>query len=135
MTITVLDDAETTVDARIDGDAVWISADDLDAAIGWTRKPEGLCRGPVCVPVREPIDGDDGALDLRAVAAALGKQTVFDPAGPVLALADDPMGRGEVRNLHDLALPDCSASDDEGRLVDLSGLAGKKVVLIAWASW
>ncbi len=130
MTITVLDDSETTVDARVDGDAVWISPSDLEAAIGWIRKPEGLCRGPVCVPVRDTIDHDDGSLDLRAVAAALGKQTVLDPTGPVLALADDPMGRGEVRNLHELSLPDVN-----GRMVDLSGTAGKKVVLIAWASW
>lgn len=130
MTITVLDDRETTLDARIDGDAVWISPTDLEEAIGWTRKPEGLCRGAICVPVRDAIDHDDGSLDLRAVARALGKQTAFDPAGPVLALADDPMGRGEVRNLHDLSLPDAT-----GRMVDLSGTAGKKVVLIAWASW
>ncbi len=135
MTITVLDDGETIVDARVDGDDVWISPTDLERAIGWRRKPEGLCRGPVCVPVRDPIDAEDGSLDLRAVAAALGKQTVFDPAGPVLALADDPMGRGEVRNLHDLSLPDCSAGGGDGRMVDLSGLAGKKVVLLAWASW
>lgn len=132
MTITVIDEAETTVDARVTGDDVFIAPDVLEAAIGWTRKPEGLCRGPVCVPVRDPIDADDGSLDLRAVARALGKTSVFDASGPVLALADDPMGRGEVRNLHDLSLPDASGG---GRRVDLSGTAGKKVVLIAWASW
>ncbi len=130
MTITVLDDTESSVDARVDGERVWIAPSDLETAIGWTRKAEGLCRGPVCVPVRDQIDDDDGSLDLRAVAEALGKQTVFDPAGPVLAFADDPMGRGEVRNLHELSLPDVN-----GRMVDLSGTAGKKVVLIAWASW
>ncbi len=130
MPITVLDDTETTIDARIDGDRVWIAPDDLESAIGWTRKPEGLCRGAVCVPVRDRVDGDDGSIDLRAVASALGKQSVLDPAGPIVALADDPMGRGEVRNLHELSLPDL-----DGRMVDLSGVAGKKVVLIAWASW
>ena len=130
MTITVLDDAESTVDARIDGDRVLIAADDLETAIGWVRKPEGLCRGPVCVPVRDPVDAGDGTLDLHAVARALGKSSVRSDDGSVIALADDPMGRGETRNLHDLSLPSL-----DGRMVDLSGVAGKKVVLIAWASW
>lgn len=129
MLITVLADHETSVDGQVDGEHVWIATDELEATTGWTRKPEGLCRGPVCVPVREPIEGD-GVIDLRGVATALGKRSVLDDAGPVLALADDPMGRGEVRNLHDLSLPDV-----DGRMVDLSGTAGKKVALIAWASW
>lgn len=130
MPITVLADQETSVDGRIDGDHVWIDTADLERATGWTRKPEGLCRGPVCVPVRDPIEGADGTIDLRGVATALGKRSVLDETGPVLALADDAMGRGEVRNLHDLSLPDL-----DGRMVDLSGTAGKKVVLVAWASW
>lgn len=130
MTLTVLDDSENEVEARLAGDVVAIAPDDLETAIGWVRKPEGLCRGPVCVPVRDPIDTDDGMLDLRAVARALGKTSVLADDGSALALADDPMGRGETRNLHDLSLPDL-----DGRMVDLSGMAGKKVVLIAWASW
>lgn len=130
MPITVLADQESSIDGRIDGDHVWIDTADLERATGWTRKPEGLCRGAMCVPVRDPIEGDDGTIDLRGVATALGKRSVLDNTGPVLALADDAMGRGEVRNLHDLSLPDL-----DGRMVDLSGTAGKKVVLVAWASW
>lgn len=130
MPLTILDEREVTADARVDGDHLWVSPADLTTATGWVRKPEGLCRGDVCVPVRTEIDGDDDTLDLAAVAAALGKKVVFDPAGPVAAIADDPMARGEIRNLHDLSLPDV-----DGRMVDLSGVAGKKVVLIAWASW
>lgn len=130
MALTVIDRDETTVEATVDGDHVWIAADDLEPVTGWTRKPEGLCQGPVCVPVRDPIDGPDGAIDLDAVARALGKRLVVDAGGRVAAIADDPMGRGEARNLHELSLPDV-----DGRMVDLSGTAGKKVVLIAWASW
>ncbi len=129
MNLTVLESKESVVDARIDGDQIWIAADDLDDAIGWVRKPEGLCRGAMCVPVRNSIEVD-GSLDLGAVAAALGKQLVFDPAGPVAAIADDPMARGEIRNLHELSLPDV-----DGQAVDLSDVAGRKVVLITWASW
>ena len=35
MTITVLDDAEAEVDARVDGEVVHVSADDLETAVGW----------------------------------------------------------------------------------------------------
>lgn len=126
----MIDRAETTVEAGLDGDHVWIAADDLEPVTGWIRKPEGLCQGPVCVPVRDPIDGPDDTIDLAAVARALGKRLVVDAGGRVAAIADDPMGRGEIQNLHELSLPDV-----DGRMVDLSGTAGKKVVLIAWASW
>ena len=130
MDLTVIDEAEVTVAARVDGDRVWIAADALEPATGWVVEPEGLCRGAVCVPTREPVVGDDGAVDLVAVTRALGKQMVVDVDRAVAAVADDPMGRGETRNLHELSLPDL-----DGRMVDLSGNAGKKVVLIAWASW
>lgn len=130
MALTIIDRDEVTVDGRVDGDRVWIDPADLEAVTGWIRKPEGLCQGPVCVPVRDPVEGDDGRLDLGAVAEALGKRLVVGDAGRVAAIADDPMGRGEARNLHALSLPDV-----DGRMVDLSGTAGKKVVLIAWASW
>lgn len=130
MSLTVLGEHETTIEARTRGDRVWIGPDDLEDAIGWVRKPEGLCRGAVCVPVRQPIEDGAGSIDLAAAARALGKQLVFDPAGPVAAVADDPMARGEIRGLHELSLPDV-----DGRMVDLSGFAGKKVVLLAWASW
>ena len=130
MPLTVIDRDEVSVDATVDGDRVWLDPAELEAVTGWVRKPEGLCRGPVCVPVREPIDDGAGRVDLTAVARTLGKRLVVGAGGAVAALADDPMGRGEVRNLHDLSLPDL-----DGRMVDLSGTAGQKVVLIAWASW
>jgi hypothetical protein len=130
MQLTVLDQAEMTSEADIDEDHVWIPAADLEPATGWTRKPEGLCRQATCVPVRTPVDGPDGTIDLAAVARALGKRLVVDAGAGVAAIADDPMGRGEPRNLHELCLPDV-----DGRMVDLSGTAGKKVVLLAWASW
>ena len=130
MQLTVLDQAEVTSEALVDGDHVWIPATDLGPVTGWTRKPEGLCREAMCVPVRGQVDGPGGTVDLAAVARALGKRLVLDAGAGVAAIADDPMGRGEPRNLHDLCLPDV-----DGRMVDLSGTAGKKVVLLAWASW
>jgi hypothetical protein len=130
MPITVLDAAEVTIDARVTGDQLMIRPEDLPVATGWDRKPEGLCRGNVCVPVRTAIEDATGAIDLGAAMVAVGNQLVFDPAGPVVAIADDPMARGEIRNLHEVSLPDVA-----GNTIELSSTAGKKVVLLAWASW
>lgn len=130
MPITVLDRAEVTIDVRVVGDRLMIRPEDLPVATGWERKPEGLCCGDVCVPVRTAIEDETGSIDLGAAMVAVGKQVVFDPAGPVVAIADDPMGRGEIRSLHEVALPDVA-----GNTVELSSTAGKKVLLLAWASW
>jgi hypothetical protein len=52
MTVTILYDDAPAVDAeaRVDGDQLWVSPEDFQAAAGWTLKPEGLCREQACVP-------------------------------------------------------------------------------------
>ena len=53
MTITILSE-QGTVEApagRAEGEALWLGVAGLEAATGWSLKPEGLCRGPICVPL------------------------------------------------------------------------------------
>src|SRR4029077_514884 len=43
-------------------ETLWVSANDALRATGWEAKPEGLCKGPVCVPLPagragEPLAG------------------------------------------------------------------------------
>lgn len=128
--LTVIDESEIEIDAVVAGAHVLVDAGALEAATGWTLKPEGLCRGAVCVPVREPVTAPDGAIDLGAVAAALGRRFVLDERGGVAAIAGDPMGTGAASSIDELALPDL-----HGDLVRMSDLAGRKRLLIAWASW
>lgn len=129
MRLTLIDEREVTVEAEIDGEAALVSPDDLEAATGWSIKPEGLCKGAVCVPVREPVNVGD-RVDLRAVAHGLGRSFVLSEAGGVAALAGDPMGTGARANIDSLELPDL-----DGNLVRMSDFAGRKRLLIAWASW
>jgi hypothetical protein len=122
---TLIDAAEVEVDADVDGDRVRVGADDLRRATGWELKPEGLCRGEICVPFRS--DGD--RIDIGAVAEALGRAFVATDGGG--ALAGDPMGAGRPgASIDELELPGV-----DGRPVRMADTAGRKRLLIAWASW
>ena len=41
----------TGVDADTAGGGLWLSADDLKRVSGFEFKPQGFCKGDVCVPV------------------------------------------------------------------------------------
>ena len=92
------------------------------AAIGWEAKPEGLCRGEVCVPF--PLE--DGRVDLEAFAARL--------AQPV-AREGDVWAFGEPRRTAALDAPDFTLPDVDGVPHSLSEELGRKVLLVSWASW
>jgi hypothetical protein len=53
MSVTVLyeDSAASADAAEVAGDALWLSPVELLRVSGWEIKPEGVCRGEVCVPV------------------------------------------------------------------------------------
>jgi hypothetical protein len=83
--ITVLHDQRETrhADGVVDGDALWLDASAIDAATGWAWKPEGLCRGDICVPVppvakRELVRDD--RLNVAAMWRRSGQPVVHDTA-------------------------------------------------------
>jgi hypothetical protein len=131
---TVLDaDRATEVAAQREGDRVLLDGAALVAATGWERKPEGLCRGDICVPVRDDsLDEPDGRVDLGAFAAALRRPLVLDVEHAVAALGAATDSHEDLRNgrAPEFALPDL-----EGRIHRLSDLRGRKVLLAAYASW
>src|SRR5262245_50325746 len=52
---------------------------------GWDPKPQGLCRGEVCVPAPGAL-ADDGLLDVELAAGRLGMPIVRDDMNDVWAL-------------------------------------------------
>lgn len=105
-----------------------VSADELTLVSGWHLTEEGLCSGDRCVA----FSADDrAALDLSAVARALGMPLVSDAAHGMWALGAEAGGRALVS----AAAPDLVLPDVDGRPVRLSDLRGQKVLLVAWASW
>jgi len=134
-TATIVDDDRTTVvDVTRDADTFLIDADSLTRATGWALKPEGLCRDDVCVPVR---DRDalvrNGRIDLRRFAATLGRPFALEPTAALAVLGEGPDTVGT--QLASLTAPPFTLPDLDGNPVALADFAGRKRLLIAWASW
>ena len=131
----VIDDGrECDVRARIGGGRVRLAPDAMREVLGIEVKPQGVCRGSVCVPVRDPaalvsVDG----VDLAACAEALGLPLALDIDARAAYLGASAPDRG--RELASLDAPDFTLPDLSGQLHSLSDYRGKKVLLIAHASW
>jgi hypothetical protein len=132
---TLLDDGQRhDVLATVEGGGVRLAPDALHAALGWQLKPEGLCRGDVCVPTagRDALQGD-GGVDLACFADVLGLPLALDPEAGAASF-----GRSAAEHAGALATgqaPDFTLDDLDGRPHSLSDYRGKKVLLIAYASW
>ncbi len=130
----LIDDRSTDVAATRDGDTLLVDADDLTRATGWALKPEGLCRDEVCVPVRDPGRlTRDARIDLRAFAAALGQPVALEATAGLAVLGD--AADTVASRLTALTAPPFTLPDLDDHPVALSDFAGRKRLLIAWASW
>lgn len=107
-----------------------ITADAFEAATGWAAKPEGMCKGDVCVPVADAV-GTDRHLELTTVAERLGMALVADDRAGVWALGPASGGRALTTAL----VPDIELPDVDANPFNLSAMHGRKVLLVAWASW
>jgi peroxiredoxin len=132
---TLIDHDEHQVALMADGDALFLAADDLEGATGWVLKPEGLCRGEVCVPVREGgvLVDDQGRIDVVALAEALGQVVAVDVGREVVVLGDGAAARRVA--LESLDAPDVALPGLDGQTHQLSEWSGRKRALVTWASW
>ncbi len=106
-----------------------LTTEEFELGTGWAAKPEGLCKGDVCVPAPDAVV--DGRIDVAAAADRLGMALVRDDAGEVWALGPESGGRA----LTTAIAPDLVLPDEDGNPFKLSALHGRKVLLVAWASW
>jgi peroxiredoxin len=132
--LTIVSDAVRQVEGEVVDGRVLVDADALADAVGWTLQPRGLCRGDVCVPVREhdTLFVDD-RIDLTAVCSALGRPTVVDADIGIVAIALDAEQRRAA--LQSLTAPDVTLHDLDGEERSLSDWRGRKRLLHAFSSW
>jgi hypothetical protein len=97
---------------------------ELLSRTGWEIKPEGACRGDVCVPL-------PGAFDVGELARRLRMPLVHDEEHGLWALGPEAGGH----SLSSAELPDIVLPDRWGGDFALRALRGTKVFMIAWASW
>lgn len=106
----------------------------VEELIGWTLKPEGLCRAERCVlvPDRNALQTDDG-VDLRVVADLLDRPVAVDDEAAVVAIgAERSLRRSAVG---DAKAPDFSLPDLNGDWHSLADHRSKKRLLVAFSSW
>ncbi len=136
--ITLLNEQrETTLpDATANGDSLWLSRENIEQALGWTWKPEGLCRAETCVPLpREQASAlvRDDRLDIASMWTHMGQPVVHDVVANTWVFGTGSAERAQA--LTELTAPDFALPDLAGELHRLSDYRGKKVLLVTWASW
>lgn len=106
-------------------DTLDIDAERFQAGSGWEIKPEGACKGDVCVPL------PDG-FSVASTAERLGMALVHDDPRGLWALGPESIGG---RALVTARAPDVVLPDLDGNEFHLASLRGKKIVLVAWAPY
>lgn len=101
---------------------------------GWAAKPQGLCKGDACVPAPD-VRQADGSLNVDVLSDRLGMPLVADEATGIRSLGPEALGRSLTTAIApDLQLPDYGTVGGPSPF-QLSSLLGRKVLLVAWASW
>jgi hypothetical protein len=134
-----------TVTLVVDGDAREVQGDTRDGSVlvtpealadatGWELKPEGFCRGDVCVP-RHGLSGVlvGDMVDVVAFGTALRRPVAFEPAAGIAVLAESP--DDIATTIAAGVAPPFTLPDLDGDPVALSDFAGRKKLLLAWSSW
>jgi hypothetical protein len=104
-----------------------ISEEAFAAGTGWEVKPEGACKGDVCVPLDR-----SGGFDLRSTAERLGMALVHDADEGLWAIGPESLGG---RALVTAEAPELVLPDLDGNEFRLSTLRGQKVVIVSWAPY
>jgi hypothetical protein len=108
------------------GDGSRVEPAELVRRTGWELKPEGLCKGDVCVPLETDV------LEVDMLAERLGAPLLRDETHGVWCLGPAaPTGRA----LTTAQAPDLELPTIDGESFALRSLRGQKVFLLAWASW
>jgi hypothetical protein len=106
-----------------------VATADFEQRTGWTFKPEGACKGDVCIPLAE-APGD--TVDLATMAAAMQLPLLHDAEHGVWAIGPESVGG---RTLTSAEAPELTLPTLDGEEFRLSSLRGKKVLLVAWAPY
>ena len=134
-TLTLISDDRTArIEADLPTDRTLVSPDQLEVATGWTLKPEGLCRGAVCVPTSMwPELVVDDRIDLAVFARLTDQVLVVDTEERIAALG--PSAARRASEMATLQAPDFTVDTIDGDPVSLGDFKGRKKLMVAFSSW
>ena len=134
-TFTLIDgERAVSIEARRQGDRVLLDPAGLRDALGWEVHDGLLCNDAMCIPLAD--EGAllrDGGVDLAGLAAALDRALAVDLDEHAAFLGGSARERSQA--LASQQAPDFTLPDLAGRPHSLAEQRGKKVLLVAWASW
>ena len=111
-----------------------VDAAGLEDALGWTLKPEGLCKDDACVIVSDREALFDGErIDITAVASLLDRPATTDTESGLVAIGAPREQRRAAVN--DMKAPDFVLPDIDGLPMNFSDHRSKKRLLVAFSSW
>ena len=106
-----------------------VNPQEFERRTGWILKPEGACKGDVCVPLPDATAGEH--LEARMLSQRLGMPLIHDADANVWCLGPEAMGRVlTTAQAPELVLPDYQRTQFR-----LSSLCGQKVLIVTWSSW
>ena len=109
-------------------DSPSVSVATLEEQTGWAVKAQAACRGSMCIP----LAAQGTTLAVSVLADDLGMGVVHDQRHGLWAVGPSTVSG---RALESADAPDFTLPDLTGRPFRFSSLRGRKVVLVAWASW
>jgi len=134
-TFTVIDaERAVPVSARVAGGRVLLEPGALKDALGWEIHDGLLCNDTMCIPLAdEGVLAREGGVDLEGLARALDRALAVDADERAAFLGGSARERAQA--LGSQRAPDFTLPDLAGRPHSLSEHRGRKILLVAWASW
>lgn len=110
-------------------DSLKVPVAEFEKLTGWQLKPEGACKGDICIPLRSvPTD----AVDVEAIAEDMHLPLAGEASTSLWALGPESVSGHAMTTAEavDFELPDV-----DGNTMKLSDFKGKKIVVYAWAPY
>ncbi len=101
----------------------------FEAETGWTLKPEGACKGDLCIPLTDEVRNSKESV---VIAEAMGLPVVSSEAHNLVSIGPESVGN---RALTTAVAPEVVLPDLAGNPFHLSSLKGQKIVVFAWAPY
>jgi hypothetical protein len=132
---TIVDDERAVeIPARLAGGRVRLDPAAVKDGLGWELHDGLLCSEAMCIPVADEaaLIGPDG-IDLEGFARTLDRALAVDVEERAAFLGGSARERAQA--LASQHAPDFTLPDLDGRPHSLGEQRGRKVLLVAWASW